>query len=500
MSAPIELPAIDIRLDGAPLASADARALAAVRIHQRLSEPTLCEIELAEYVGHSAPLRTWAPGIPMSVILAGERLFEGESTALELRCGTGGETLTRIRGYDAGYRLRKRQSVGIHAQTSAEGLAREFGAQVGLDVASHAAGPRFATVLQDRPNDLALLADICDASGLYFFVRGRTLHLFSLEGFGARHALKLGGNLFECNLEANLDPACEVVQTTAWDPGRAASLTGSANRARGGPAIDLAVSPGAGTVSILDTPLENDDQALAIGQAELDRRHAASLRVEAVAEGDARLHPGAIVSVTGVPGALAGDYVLTSVDHSLDSEQGFVTRIRTDPPPRRRRERAPIATVATVTQVRDPAKLGRVKVMLNGYDDAETDWLSVMMPAAGAGKGLIAVPDIGDRVLVLLIGRFPTHSLVLGGLYGESLPADSGVDAGRVRRFTFRTPGGQELRLDDEGQAVRLGTAGGSVLEMSKKRVRLHSATDLEIEAPGKTVTIAAARVNFKKR
>ena len=97
--------------------------------------------------------------------------------------------------------------------------------------------------------------------------------------------------------------------------------------------------------------------------------------------------------------------------------------------------------------------------LLPAYGGVETDWIGVLCAAAGPGKGLVALPNVGDTVLVLLIHEDPGQGLVLGGLYGQERLADSGVEDGAVKRFSFRTADGQLIQLDD--RSLRLENRAG---------------------------------------
>jgi phage baseplate assembly protein gpV len=152
-----------------------------------------------------------------------------------------------------------------------------------------------------------------------------------------------------------------------------------------------------------------------------------------------------------------------------------------------------------VTQIDDPARLGRVRVSLPTYGNVETDWMGVLSAGAGVGKGLMTLPDIGDSVLVLFAHEDPGQGVVLGGLYGIQEPPDVGIDGGVVRRYTLLTPGGQRIRLDDGQQTIRLENSGGSYCELSPKKVRVHAAVDLEIEAPGQHVVIRGKNIDFER-
>jgi phage baseplate assembly protein gpV len=108
------------------------------------------------------------------------------------------------------------------------------------------------------------------------------------------------------------------------------------------------------------------------------------------------------------------------------------------------------------------------------------------------------IPDVGDRVLVLCAHGDPAQGVVLGGLFGpKGLPEDV-LDGGAVRRFTMRSPRGQVIRLDDSDRSLRLENSEGSFVELLPDKVRLHAATDLEIEAPGRSIVIRGAKIDFQ--
>jgi hypothetical protein len=99
---------------------------------------------------------------------------------------------------------------------------------------------------------------------------------------------------------------------------------------------------------------------------------------------------------------------------------------------------------------------------------------------------------------VALLHHDPAQAIVLGGLYGMERPPDSGVEGGAVRRYTFVTPGGQRLRLDDGG-IVRLENSAGSFLELGPDRLWLHANTPLEMEAPGQAIVIRGRSIDFQQ-
>ncbi|GAB3842973.1 hypothetical protein GCM10029963_16890 [Micromonospora andamanensis] len=195
---------------------------------------------------------------------------------------------------------------------------------------------------------------------------------------------------------------------------------------------------------------------------------------------------------------MAGTYVLTEVVHTVDAN-GHLSRFSTMPPPAPRTgSPAPaVVTLGTVTDVTDPDGLGRVRVELPAYGGADAGWLAVLCPGAGRGKGLVALPDPQDSVLVALPGGEPASGVVLGSLFGTVEPYDTGIDDGRARRWSLRTAGGQQVVVDDVARSLRLSTEAGSWLELTPELTTLHAATDLVLSAPGRAMVVRARSVDF---
>ncbi|HEV2914242.1 MAG TPA: phage baseplate assembly protein V [Pyrinomonadaceae bacterium] len=501
------LPRLIIEVDDVALAPEELRTLWEVRVQQRLSLPTLCELTFIEPTTFLDDAAILAPGSQLRVGVRGadDPLFVGEVTAVEHIYEPSRGREVRVRGYDVLHRLRKRQPVRAHVQVTLADLIRELIADLGINFEATTEGPLWQRLVQFRQSDFEMMVEVAQRCGLHFTLRDETLHLLTLEGMGEDVPLKLGETLLEARIEVNGEGACRTVQTTGWDPLRVEQHGGKASEARSGRGIGIEISPsevgGTGERTVVDETLANDLQADAIAQAELDLRVAQEVTLWGVAEGDPRLRPGARVNVENVASLLAGRYVLTSVNHTFDSVKGFVSTISTAPPIPFERGRAAVAALGVVTHVNDPEGYGRVQVKLPTYQDIETDWMGVVTPGAGLGKGLLALPDVEDTVLVLFPHGDPAQGVVLGGLYGMWTREewDWGVDETAVKRYTLRTPGGQRVRLDDAKQVIRLENSDGSFIEMSPEKVSLHSQRDLEIEAPGRRVVLRADKLDFER-
>lgn len=152
-----------------------------------------------------------------------------------------------------------------------------------------------------------------------------------------------------------------------------------------------------------------------------------------------------------------------------------------------------------VGRIDDPENLGRVRATLPTYGGLESEWMDVVSVGAGAKKGLVALPDVGDQVLVVFPHADPSAGVVIGGLYGTTAPPEIGIENGAVARYTLLTPGGQRVQLDDSRQLVRLENSAGSFVQFTPERVVLHAGTELILEAPGQTIVIQAQQIDFRR-
>lgn len=491
----IGLPPLTISVAGSELGSDALAALTALRVHQRLGAPAQCELTLA--AAPPAVADRLAIGAALSVSL-GAALFTGEVTALELAHRAHGTLDVRVRGYDVLHRLRKRQPVRAHLGLSAAALARELVGDLGVRVAAAADGPAWQHVLQWRQSDLELLVDVASRSGLHVTLHDGVLQLLSLEGAGAPVRLTWGETLLEADVELNAERACSGVRSSAWNVRDAVPLEGEASAPRvASSAAARPASPWPAERSLVDVAAEDARHVDGRAQAELDARASSGAVLRAVARGSAALRPGVRVAPAGLHALAAGEYAVTEAVHEVDPERGYLTRFTSEPPAPRALSGAAGASLAVVTRV--DAGSGRVKVRLPTHASVETDWLQVAAPGAGKDKGLAFLPDVDDVVVLLMAHEDPSHAIVVGGVWGEPGPADSGVEGGNVRRFTLRSRGGHLVSLDDASGALRVEDAQGSFIDFSPRGVTLTAKAPLTLEAPGQPIVIRGDRVDFRK-
>ena len=165
--------------------------------------------------------------------------------------------------------------------------------------------------------------------------------------------------------------------------------------------------------------------------------------------------------------------------------------------------------IALVTQNDDPEKLCRVKVRYPWHDKpTESYWARLAMPMAGAERGMVLIPEVGDEVIVGFEREDLRFPCVLGALWnGKDKPPHSNSDGKNDKRalvsrkkhhllFDDGTRGvvelahekGRKVVFDDDG--VRLEDENGNLLKIES------NSGAVTIEAKG-ALTIKGARITI---
>ncbi|MGD8214032.1 phage baseplate assembly protein V [Aestuariimicrobium sp. Y1814] len=487
------LPELIITLAGRRLSTAEAARVVTLRVHSVLAQPAQCLIAWATDELGIDP----ATGDSLRVEIGGHHspLFVGEVTVAEysLRADTGQQV--RVRAYDALHRLRKRQFTRLHPGVGLPDLVATLANGCGLTVDA----PNFdlGDVYQLARSDLDLLVSQAARLGLHPVVREGQLRLVTLAGEGTAVRVEYGTTLHSAEIEVSQEPAFRSAASTWWRAADAAADQHTASDARATPGVSADPDParvgGGGALLRADdlgTPHE-------LAQAELDVRRMGEVTAVLVVEGNPALHAGGRVEVQGVRPSLCGSYAIAEVTHEISST-GFQTTVGTLPPPPPPTRPPDQVTLGIVDDVTDPEDHGRVRVRLPAYPDLVSGWAPVLLPAMGADKGIIALPEVADTVLVLLPGHDPAQAIVLGGLPGTlTPPAAPGGERGQS--IILRTRDGQQVTLDGPEHSLSLTDGAGSRIDLGPNLLRITAATDLLIEAPGRALRIRAKSVDFEE-
>lgn len=139
---------------------------------------------------------------------------------------------------------------------------------------------------------------------------------------------------------------------------------------------------------------------------------------------------------------------------------------------------------AQVKENNDPEGLGRVKVQFYAASgNAVSEWIRMIQPHSGAGKGFYFIPEIGEEVLVGFEGNNVQNPYVIGAQYNgqdKSGYADSQNNikaihtrSGHLIKFTEDE---SILIADKNGNEILLDTVGGNINITASNTITMNAA------------------------
>ncbi|WP_294307423.1 phage baseplate assembly protein V [uncultured Chryseobacterium sp.] len=137
---------------------------------------------------------------------------------------------------------------------------------------------------------------------------------------------------------------------------------------------------------------------------------------------------------------------------------------------------------AKVISNADPLNQGRVQVRFdwqNGQDT--TEFIRVMTPDAGASdkvsknRGFMAIPEVGDQVIVNFVHQHPDRPFVMGGMFHGQVGAGGGA-GNNIKSLSTRS--GNKLELNDGEGSVFLTDQGGANMKFDGAGNVVHNANN----------------------
>jgi len=157
----------------------------------------------------------------------------------------------------------------------------------------------------------------------------------------------------------------------------------------------------------------------------------------------------------------------------------------------------PGVTLAKVTNLNDPDKLGRVKcAFLTANTEAkELDWAYVVTPFASADSGVFFMPNVGDVVLVAFDGGDVRRPFVIGSIWGKQATPPQKLTDGKNENFLIKTPNGSEILFADKKgeEIVTVSTAKGNKVTLDEKAKKIEltdGKSTISMERDSGTVTL----------
>jgi phage baseplate assembly protein gpV/phage protein D len=494
---------ISLELNGAAPSTQLSASLGEIEVRQALNAPSLAIVTFLDPTEEA--LGTIAMGVTVALRAPdGKEIFSGETTAIRRRVLASRERSLEIRAYDRLHRLRKRQNLRQLPDLSVADFASTVAGELGISVETSGESPATrSVVIQHSQSDFDLMAQLAESAGLNFWLDGNSLKLVSLGGDGGDEArLTVGGNVLELTSDISAEPMRKSSQAIGWDLGGNEVKTERAGMAAQD-SLEMrldAVSAfdGLGDRTLVNRLSDSSDSMKRLAQADIDRATARGLALDVLCEGDVGLRPARVIHVEGAGSEVDGPFVISRAVHRIDGSSGYTTRIFTDPPPRPSVGCGVATTLGIITDTDDPEGRYRVRARFPVLGDVRSGWMPVLSLGAGASKGFAVVPEPDDEVLVLFPDGDPARGIVLGGLYGAKTAPGERPPQG-ARSFVLQSPSGPKLTLDGCNALMRLESGGGDTIEMTPDATLFRAKQDMTIEAPGRTIKIRAAHVEFER-
>ncbi|MFU8850467.1 VgrG-related protein [Micromonospora sp. SL1-18] len=475
-------------------------------------------------------------------------LLTGEVTALECELDATG-TFTEVRGLDLAHRLLRGRRVAAYPGMSVPDIVRKVAQRAGLkagriDPVTGIGGEPEAQLSQDNISDWTFLHRLAQLVGAQVTVLDGELHLRMPEPpAGAPDpsaratqdplVLELNRNLIA--LRAGVTATAQVPEVGArgWDPAtkRAVSAT-TTPKVPGAEGIgvdpaELGRKLGSPPYVVADPTLGTDAAVRAVAGALAGDLGGGCAEIEGVAKGNAQLRAGTAVALANIGEPFQGRYVLTSTRHVFSEQAGYTTAFTVSGRSDRSLygltagaaglERAGRGLVpAVVSDVKDPKKLGRVRLTLPWLDETyTTGWARVVQPGAGADRGAVLLPEVGDEVLVGFTDGNLDAAYVLGGLHNgtdtppklETDPVDGSSGRIAARALVSRTghrlelleagsgPDGVLLATGDRKFTVRLDRTGRQIEIVSDGKVSVRAQNGISLDAGSGPLELAGQKV-----
>lgn len=503
---------------------------------------TLLDGNVAERCFEVSDSALFKPGSSISIALgyqgggpAPATIFEGIVTRHAVSAGGEGLRL-RLNLRDRAITMTRSRHSRVYPNKSDAEVMRQLISQANLKVGRLARTPiTHPELVQFNTSDWDFIVSRSDVLGLAIRVRSGAISALPLALGAPRRSLDYGlDDTRELELELDGAQQWASLKVQSWDRAKLApTATVKANPAnlQIGNQSDtlLAKAVEASAATLLHGAPTAPAELQSWADARLLRSRLSLLRGSAVVDGSADLQPLDTVEIKGVGQRFNGKALVSGVTHTIDSD-GWRSKLRLGLSAdwfARTAELAEvpaagllppaiglqIATVASLAVDPDGELRVRVKLPQMAADQA-LQWARPLSPDAGAGRGFVFRPEVGDEVVIGFLNDDPRQPLILGALFGSKnkppQPVQSPDETNPLRAIVSRagsrivfddktpalhietTAAGEasgeyknKISLDEKAKTISIEDQHSNKIELSDKGISLTSDKDITISAKG---------------
>lgn len=445
-------------------------------------------------------------------------LFDGFVLEVELVYELSGSYTALLQGVTRSYKMDLTPRHAYYQEKSLSDIANQLASSAGLKPTVQCQDRRPLNYVQWGESDFEFLRRLADDHGCWIrpsadgleihdsFQKGTSVHWRREYGENALRSFSVKGALAQPSFNGAHYNFHEMKSQTYTEVSEEAEFFESVS-----PLVD-AVKQGSKD-NLPAAYLHHRARVVALEEYEklLKKESVRSIGGSITGSGESRnreLLPGNTVEIEG-PLDAQGTYGVTHVAHNWDpagySNQFTCTPWKnyTDPyPPEFKPWFGVVA--ARVVEHNDPKKMGRVKVQYFWQEDGPAHWARMITPHAGADRGFMFMPEVGDEVVVGFEDGDPERPVIFGCVWNgvDNAPRQEfwggELESNDVKRIVTKS-GHRFQFVDKEGkESIALATPRFLKLSMIEKTdetgrsmITLHSENgDITLSAPNGRVHV----------
>jgi hypothetical protein len=268
-------------------------------------------------------------------------VFEGRIMGLEGRYFRERAPEILVLAEDRLQDLRMTRRTRAFEQLSDSDLFQQVASQHGLQAQADVSGPTHRVLAQLNQSDLAFMRERARAVDAELWLEGSTLHVQARSRRqGGNVKLSYGSGLLEFSALADLSRQVSGFAVSGWDTSgkqaiqyRAtdAAISGELANDQGGSSL-LGQAIGQRDQQVVHSLPFTSQEAQALAEAQFRRAARRFVVGRGVAQGDARVRPGASVELKGLGRMFDGKYYVVEVRHTFDTAHGLRTHFTAERP------------------------------------------------------------------------------------------------------------------------------------------------------------------------
>jgi phage protein D len=498
----------------------ESHLLLADTVSIRLADPLLDHIDSSPFdIGSDLEVLLGAPAATSLTTL-----FDGQITTFEPEF-TEDEVILAVRGYDRSHLMNRTPRTETYQEMTYADIARQVAGTAGLQAGTiDDAGGSIEFVQQSDETDWDFLWRLARPIGFIVTVAGKNLNFCKPQQQDSAVSLTWGTTLLSFRPRVSAMQQVSSVTVRGWDPVAKQAIVGQASDATitSSIGLDRSTLVGAfngGPVNVCDHPISTQAEADAVAAGVAQRLAEAYVEAEGDAIGDARLTAGTTVDISGVGERFGGKYTLTEAIHVIRARTGYHTHLRVSGGARRgfidltagepgTNWRNSVVVGVVTSNSGDPQGLGRVRVKYPALDDEHEGWWArIAAPSAGANRGLLMLPVVGDEVLLAFEHGDDEHPYIIGAVWNgqaqpQTLVHDDGSFALRSDHQLIAEAAEQISIKGDDVVALEAGKdmtvkAGAKLTVDAQSDASLQSTTNMTVKGV-QSVTVQGSQATLK--